>query len=155
MILPLTLEHTLRVALVMRAEDRREIFATRHRDDAAELARLAVALSRFGAIAATALDRPVAALGAIEAWPGVFQVWMFATDDWPKVALEATRWCCRVLRPAMLAAGGHRAECASLDGHRQAQRWLERLGFRREATMPAFGRHGETFHRYVMTRETT
>lgn len=110
------------------------------------------ARSRFGAVA-IARGLPTAALGACPVWPGVFSVWMFATNDWPLVAAPVTRWCHRVLKPSMLRAGGHRAECASIADHRTAHRWLERFGFKREAVMPGRGKRGETFVQFAWVRE--
>jgi hypothetical protein len=65
------------------------------------------------------------------------------------VALGATRWALRSLKPAMLAAGGHRAECRSIETHGTAHRWLESLGFVREAVLPDCGKNRETFYQYA------
>jgi hypothetical protein len=136
------------VARAMRHADRREIFALRSDDDADRVADEACLLSRFGAVARWN-GAPVAALGAAEVTPGVFEVWLFATDAWPRVAPAVLRWAVGVLKPAMLAAGGHRAQCLSLAERRDAHRMLERFGFVREATLFQRGRHRETFHLYA------
>ena len=36
-----------------------------------------------------------------------------------------------------------------MEGHTQAQDWLEVIGARRECTLSRFGREGEDFHVYV------
>ena len=134
------------VADRMRECDRREIFATRWNDDPAELAGTILALGEFGWVAGT--DLPIAAFGAIPAWNGVWQVWMFATDDWPQVSLGVTKFIKRVMIPALRDIGAHRAECRSIEGHVTAHRWLECLGAHKESEIPNFGRNGETFYLY-------
>lgn len=145
---PLEPDAVARVAAAMRACDRREVAAVRGALDPAAVAADACRWSRFGGVAWHG-DEPVAALGAVPTWPGVYAVWMFATDDWPRVAAGTTRWGLRVLKPALLAAGGHRAECRALIDHEAAQRWLRRLGFAREAVLPDCGRARETFVQFA------
>ncbi len=148
-ILPLDWRAVLHVALYIRACDRAEIDACMARYDAADLATRVVALSRFGAVAATDEGVPAAVVSAAEIHPGAYQVGMFATDRWPMVARGLTRWGLRVLKPAMLAAGGHRAECRSIANYHAAHRWLESLGFVREAALPDCGKARETFIQYA------
>lgn len=145
-VVPLSLAPLQQIARAMRAEDAREIYATRWDENPDAVARDSL-LSRFGGI--VALDgQPVAALGAIPATPGVFYVWMYATDAWPEVALTATKWALRSLKPALMA-NGHRAECRSIEGHHQAHAWLAMLGFRAECRLPDCGRHRETFIQFA------
>jgi hypothetical protein len=148
-ILPLAWHAVLHVALYIRACDRVEIEAGMARYDAADLASRVIAFSRFGGVAMTDDGTPAAVVSAAELYPGVYQVSMFATDDWPQVARGMTRWIRRTMIPAMLAAGGHRAECRSIAGHETAHRWLESLGFLREAVLPDCGRGRETFFQYA------
>lgn len=148
-ILPLDWRSVLHVALYIRESDRMEIDACMARYDAADLANRVTALSRFGAVAATDEGVPAAVVSAAEIHPGAYQVGMFATDDWPMVARGVTRWGLRVLKPAMLAAGGHRAECRSIADHHTAHRWLASLGFVREAALPDCGKRRETFYQYA------
>ena len=143
-LLPLTEAFVRPVAQRMRAEDRREVFATRFDDDIDSLVRELVAASRFGAVVAHE-GRPAAAMGAIEAWPGVWSAWMFATDAWPSVARATTRYARIALLSVLAEAGAHRCECKSIEGHTVAHRWLQHLGAHVEAVHPGFGRNRETF----------
>lgn len=52
----------------------------------------------------------------------------------------------------MWSNGAHRLECRSMDGHTEAQAWLECLGAHREGTLKAYGSGGEDFHCYVWRR---
>jgi hypothetical protein len=148
-LLPLTAEFVLPVARQMRESDRREIFATRQPDDRVMLAHQAVEFSRFGAVFGLDSGELVAALGAVQQWPGVWTVWMFATPLWPRLALGATRYVRRILIPQLLGAGAHRAECKTIAGHHAAQRWMELLGAHHEATHPDYGIGRETFFTYA------
>lgn len=138
---PRAVEH---VAYNLRASDRQELEATSWRLDSALLARTAERC-RFGFVAAGDDGTPIAAFGASEAWPGVYQVGMFATARWPEVALAASRHAKRALMPAVRDAGAHRAHAFSLSTHTEAHRWLEWLGASRETTLRGWGRGGEDF----------
>ena len=143
----------LYVADNMREWDKREVFATRWDDDASELCDAIISGGEFGWIAGQ--DLPVAAFGAIPTWQGNWQVWMFATDRWPEVALGVTRFIKKVMIPALEESGCHRAECRSMEGHDVAHRWLESLGAYKESELPHYGRNGETFYLYRWTRPIT
>lgn len=134
------------IARNMRAEDRREIMANRWGDDEAELVEQCLQGGAFAWV--VGLDEPIAAIGAYPLWPGVWSVWMFATDDFPRIGIRLTRWVRRVMIPALRDSGCHRAECHSIEGHRVAHRWLESLGARHEATLRCYGREGEDFRVY-------
>lgn len=138
----------------LRERDRREIFATRWDDDPASLVSGLLAGGEFGWVAGVD-GLPIAAFGAVPTWAGNWQVWMFATDDWPKVALGVTRFIRKVMIPTLEKVGCHRAECRSMEGHDVAHRWLKSLGAHKESELSHYGRDGETFHLYCWTRPVT
>jgi hypothetical protein len=144
-------DDVLRVAETMRAADRREVFATRWDEDAVRLAAEAVNYSSFAWVARYR-GEPAAAFGAFEESPHVFNVWMFATDRWRKVASTVTRHIEAVAIPALLAAGANRAHCKSIDGYATAHAWLRRLGAARESVQPGIGKNGEAFHVFAWYR---
>jgi hypothetical protein len=144
-IVPLNENLVARVALEMREADRREIFACRQSYDPLNVSYTVMKLARFGGVAISPSGRPAAVVAAIEKWPGVYEVAMFATDEWPSIAWSLSRFVVQKIKPAMLAAGGHRAECRSIEGHDSAHRWLDWLGFRCEAQLPDCGKGRETF----------
>lgn len=136
----------LHVASNMRAMDRREIYATRWNDDPKELAASCMnpVVKEFAKVAFWG-KVPVAAIGAAPIWPGVWSVWMFATDDFPKVSLSLHRYVVNTFAPT-LRRHCHRAECRSLAAHTEAHRWLTSLGAAQEATLLGFGKNREDFH---------
>lgn len=150
---PLTRDALLSVAAAMRAADRHEIFATRFDEDVAALVDDLLAGDPIGAVMAAEDGTPIAALGATEMWPGLWSLWMFATDRWPDVAHAATRFAKREIWPALLALGLRRGECRSAAQHEAAHRWLRHLGGVEESIHPAFGKGGETFIGFVIYGE--
>lgn len=140
------------VAYRMRVRDFEEITATSFTDSRSDLAdELSTGLvmgSRIITGFAWA-GRPTACFGAVEPWPGFWSVWMFATDDWTKVAKSATKHILRVTLPAFWAEGAHRVEARSMAGYDTAHNWMIRMGARREATLRAFGKNGEDFDVFV------
>lgn len=141
------------IGMAMRVADRCEIFATRFDADVASLVADLLDCDPIGAVIAAVDGTPVAALGGIEMWPGNWSVWMFATDRWPEVARETTRFVHRTLLPALLTLGLRRGECRSALDHAVAHRWLYSLGAEVEAIYPAFGKGGETFVGFVIYGE--
>lgn len=98
---------------------------------------------------------PVAVLGTIPYWPGMWEVFAFGTDKWDKVVISLTKRAFRFIVPAIYNAGGHRAQCWSEANHTDAQRWLTDLMFaQHEATAEAFGKHGQAYHLYTWDRAT-
>jgi len=143
----------VRVARAMRAADLAEVMALRPAGaDPATLVVDAVEADGAWAFCAKAAGRPVALLGAVEARPALWSVWMVATDAWPAVAPAVFRFARRTLIPGLLAAGANRAVCRSLAGHGAAHRWLERLGAVHECDMPDCGEGRATFRLYAWRR---
>ena len=115
---------------------------------------LAVLAAHANGIAKVALvgGVPVAAYGAELQKPLFYSVWMFATDQWPKVALTVTRDIKKRIIPELIDTGAVRADCWSMEGHHVAHRWLESLGAVREASVEDYGPTRKTFHCYSWTR---
>jgi hypothetical protein len=131
----------------MRKMDREEIYATRWSDDPKSLAADALTFTEMTWIAADD-NEPVAAGGAMPLHPGVWSMWMFATDKWMNVALGATRHAKRVLIPNLRNTGAHRLECKSNASHLVAHKWLEMLGAKKESEVKEYGRQRENFFLY-------
>jgi hypothetical protein len=127
----------------MREWDRREIFATQWDEDPDRFTKYVMATADFAWVAG--LDLPIAAIGAFPVWPGVWSVWMFATDNFRQIGKSLTKHAKKVMIPAILEGEFHRAHCYSMAGHTVAHRWLEALGACHEATLQGFGRGGEDF----------
>lgn len=137
------------VAHNMREWDRREIFATRSDDDPDALAAAALACGRISWVAGRG-EEPIAAFGCAPLWPGVWSMWLFATDDFHQIGIYVTRLVVKSIVPMMFDAGAHRLEARSMEGHTDAQRWLEVIGAQREGgPLRGYGRKGQDFHVYT------
>ena len=150
-LLPLTVDAVGHVLFNLRDADRRELAATQWRFDSQVMAEAAAAC-RLGFVACADDLTPVAAFGAHEAWPGVWQVGMFATPRWPEVALPATRAVLRLFHVKWQEVQAHRAHAFSIADHEEAHRWMLRLGARCEATLQGYGKGGEDFKLFVWRR---
>lgn len=145
--IPVNYSDALFVAANMREWDRKEIYATRWNDDPSDIATDCCYMGDFGWVACE--PEPIAVVGAGPMHPGVWGVHMFATDNFSKIAISLTKFVRRVIIPSLAATGAHRAECKSMEGHEDAQKWLEFLGAERESTLAEYGRNGEDFHIYT------
>jgi hypothetical protein len=149
---PLSWDDALYVARHMRDADRRELYALRWDDRPETIAAAVMASPENGWV--MALDGvPVAVVGALPMWPGVWSVYFFATPDLTKIQFSLTRHVKKVMMPALLEAGAHRVECHSLKGRDDTQAWLRALGARQqEGELVDYGRNRETFLIFYWTR---
>lgn len=137
----------------MRAKDREEIYATQWSDDGYAVANHILRVCDFGFVLHADDGEPVVCCGAVPMWPGVWSVWMFATDRFNEIALSTTKFAKRVFFPALEETGWHRLECRSLDSHAVAHAWLESLGAYKESETTRYGKLGERFFVYCWTKE--
>lgn len=148
-IAPLRLEPLVEITKNMREWDRRECFAMYWSDDPEELAAWIAGVNDFAFIAYGDDGEPVAAIGAVQIWPGMFQPWCFGTERFNGIALPLTKWVKRQFMPALARLGWRTAECFSMVGHDQSHRWLMLTGAERDRDVPSFGKNGEDFVRFV------
>ena len=140
-----------RVAGAMRERDVAEFLAVSRLEGKAEL--IEALADRYGgapdAICAFAGEEPVAIGAMVQARPNVATLAFFATDRFPEVALELTKFIRNRLFPQYRGDGVHRIECISMEGYDDAHRWIGLLGLEREAVMPKYGKGGETFIQFA------
>jgi hypothetical protein len=151
----ITLERVSHVTARMRQADKDEIYATRWDDDPERLAKTVVSFDPTGFVVLADDGEPVSVFGVYQMWPGVFSVFMFATDRWNEVSVGMTKFVMRDMIPSVMSGAFVRAECRSLSTHTQAHRWLEMLGAYKESEQLCFGKNGETFFTYVWTKQPT
>ena len=141
---PLDYESVLYVADNMRRKDRHEIAALREPFDTVALTRDCLRAGAFAWVGGRD-DRPIVVFGAWPMHPGVWSAWMFATDEFPRVALGLTKLARRVIIPSLAQSGCRRAQCLSIEGHTVAHEWLKSLGAVEESRMEGYGKSGEAF----------
>lgn len=136
----------------MRAKDAEEIFATQWSDDRDVLAQNVLQVCKFGYILHADDGTPVVCGGAVALWPGVWSVWMFATDRFDEIAIATHRFAKTIFFPALEDVGYVRLECRSIVSHTTAHRWLESLGGRCESAVSNYGKDGQDFLLYCWTK---
>lgn len=132
----------------LRSDDALEAYANYDHNDPAILTRNVV--EAWGDLTWIAVHNnlPVAIVGALEMWPGVWSAYLLATPDFPKVAFAVNKFILNMLMPLIRERKAHRCEARSMATHAWAHTWLKRLGARKEATLKAYGKNGEDFFIY-------
>lgn len=149
----LTLRDAIHVAQRMRADDLREVTATRWSDDPLEMAMEAARLPGIRYCAVHLQHGPVAIGGVALHTPGVGTAWMVGTRDLRTCGLEITRHGKRVMAALLNDGGGlHRIECLSADFHHDAHEWLNAMGFTKEGVRRNYGKNGEDFYMFAKLR---
>lgn len=99
-------------------------------------------------------DKVLAVAGFHSVAPGVWQDWMFSTEEcWaPENWYPMTRIVRRALT-AMLKVDAHRLQCVSLASRIHAHKWYSCLGLRLESTLQAYGANGENALMFVRLRD--
>jgi hypothetical protein len=147
-----THETVLHVARNMRAADKEEIYATRFEENPFLLTHDVMQFRSFSWVLWWN-EKPCAVGGAGELWPGTFTMFMFATDDFPRIGLMATRFAKRTVIPTLFRdCNARRLQAHSHQNHGVAHKWLETLGFQREAVCSGYGRDGADFYQYALRR---
>jgi hypothetical protein len=130
----------------LRDADEAEVRATIYQGSAEATAKLIAGIPGPKWEARTESDAEPAAVGGfVPIWPGMGSGWMWGTGRWDEVIIEVTRAMKRHILPTLDARGVHRIECRAMASNTASIRWLEMLGFRREAVIAQFGQGREDF----------
>lgn len=151
MIVPINQADVAEIAGKMRDIDRREITALAATNDPV----LATAhLSLIEHVGATVWrgGEPVCAVGAMILWPGLASMFMFGTERFNEVKIEATRYVKHELLPTLRLMGCHRLQCHSIAEHTEAHEWIRYIGADSEFIEPEYGKNREDFVLFVMSR---
>lgn len=142
-----------RVALAMRERDFDEMSALTAADTREDLAEfLATVYAGVNDVLCghDADGEPVCIGGLIQLRPNVASMLFFATDAFPSIGLQITRFVRNELIPRYMDAGVHRIEAASLADYSAVHRWLETLGLAPEGgLMFGYGKRGEAFQNFA------
>lgn len=139
------------VCFNLRDGDAREIFGLLEHDNPYRLAWESYSLitNKGRGTLAWHGGRP-AALGAFtEDHPGVWNVWMFGTEDFTEVLFPLTRWIRRTAREILDDVGGHRLQCDSRSDYVEAHKLIRALGGREEVVFERYGKDGADYTRFV------
>lgn len=148
-----TLEDVTYVAQRMRPHDRAERLALSHGDD---VVGAAVRFLDMPHLAVTVWKgTPISVIGVVFPHPGVASTIFFATDQFRHVALATTRFIRRKLFPILVSTGIHRLQVCSMvnPDDPQAHDWIRGFGAGQEAVLRQYGRNGEDFRLYTLSKE--
>lgn len=155
---PATAHDVASVALRMRDRDVAEMSAMSWADSREELA-ATLSATYGGRHDTSAIGRtvgvPIAICALAQHRPGVATLAMFATDDFPNIAIPLTRFIVKTLFPSVREAGAHRIECVTDARYTEMHRWLDLIGLRRRADLEAYGRNRERFIEYAWVEGET
>lgn len=100
-----------------------------------------------------AADHEPVAIGGIQfGTKGVGTLWMVATDRLHEHALECTKFGRKMVRTALAEGVAHRMQSFTLSKLDFCRRFVEVLGFKREATCRGMGANGEDIDIYALVR---
>lgn len=152
MITQATWNDALHVALNMRADDLAEVMATRWSDDPFEFAADCMRLPGSRLVVRDDAGIPVCLGGAATWLPGVAQMWLVGTDDIGKQGVEVAHACQKVIEALFESGTVHRVQAFSAATHTRAHRWMESIGMHEESRMPKYGKNGEEFIIFAVTK---
>ena len=136
----------------LRQQDREELMATNPLDDLITYGQMLydhVHDSEYSFVV-TRNNVPVTCFGMINPYPGVWNVWLLSTDEFDKISTALTKKIKRDIIPVWLQLG-HRFQCVSHENNTLSHKWLEFLGFEREAVLKKYGRDQKDFIMFSIT----
>lgn len=152
MITQATWPDVIYVANRMRAEDFDEVMATRWDEDPYSFAAECMKAPGIRLVARTADGVPVA-IGGVAQWqPGVGQAWLVGTADVGLLGAEIAKSCRKSIAALFESGTIHRIQAFSSATHLQAHRWLKAIGLREESRLPLYGKNGEEFIIFAVTK---
>ncbi len=95
---------------------------------------------------------PCAVIGAYPCPGDAWSLYGLGTTDYGREMLQVTRFCRRVLTPAVWATGARRMESIVPAAHTVTRAWLRMLGGTEAETLRAIGRGGEDAVRIIWER---
>lgn len=151
MLLPVDVTAIEYLAFNMREQDRVEVFGMRPYDNPIRLAWDAnqMILNTGRGTIAWAKGKPAGLAAFTSNWPGVWDAWMFGTDEFKHVAVELIRWLRRTGNDILSVCEGHRLQCDCRVGHDEAHKMILSLGAVPEVTLRKYGKDGADYIRYV------
>lgn len=150
-VVPANLRDLSYVAAHMRAADRAEVECQIDEWSAANVAALSL---RDFAYVVDLNGNPEAAFGCGQVRRGYWIAWSWGTERLIKCLPTMIDYITGTLQPAVYASGALRVEARALKSHKQARRFLERIGGTFRCELPAYGKNGEPFVMYDWTRDS-
>ena len=152
MLTDITLPDIEYICLHLRESDKREILNMRPHDSPLQLAwESCSAIRNLGrGRIAWYKGRPAGLFAFTESWPGLWEVWMFGTDEFKNVAIDLMRYCRKEANDILTTSNGRRLQCDCAMDHAEAHKLIKAMGAIAEGPpMQAYGKDGSAYQRYV------
>jgi len=95
-------------------------------------------------------QKPAAFAAFTERHPGVWDVYMFGTDDFRSAAMPLLKWFRSEANDILSVCAGHRLQCDSRCGYDEAHKLIRAMGGIQEGTpMRKYGKDGADYQRFV------
>ena len=144
------------IAVNMRERDYDECSAlsfTDNRHDLAEEIARYWSRSETTIVCGTKEHGGIAAFTYIPQRKGVWNLGLFATDQFYKIHLSLTKLIIKSIIPTLDNAGAHRVEAQSIAGYETVHNWLKFLGLEEESVLRGYGCNGEDFINFSYVRQ--
>lgn len=136
----------------MRERDQEEIYNLRWDDNPFMILNDVMAQKNFAWIAWLD-EKPAVVIGGAPVRPGVWSMFCFGTDEFPRLALGLTRFASKNIVPTLFGElGAHRLQCDSHEKHVTAHKWLKMFGAEIEAVKAGYGRDGSNYFSFVIPK---
>jgi hypothetical protein len=90
--------------------------------------------------------------GVVQTWQGVAVAWLLTACEIEQHKIFFHKTIIAMLGKAIKELSLHRIDVTVLAEHTTSQKWLERLGFKREGLMQGFDSQGNDYYRYALIK---
>ena len=135
----------------MRERDAAEIYGMRPHDNPLQLAYEANHMIRNmgrGKIS-WHQGKPAGVAAFTESWPGMWEAWMFGTDDFKKSLFPLMRWVRSEANEILTVCKGNRLQCDSRADYEDSHDLIRSLGGKEETVLRRYGKDGSDYKRFV------
>lgn len=141
------------IAAHMRDIDREELHCQLHDPKPSIIAHTQLSLSPRFAYQALIRGEPVMVYGMAEFQPGLGHLWAYGTRHMYGALKKVTEHINRDIHEEVFKDSSiHRVECRSISTHLSAHRWIETIGLKFITDLPCYGKNGEDFKLFALTR---
>ena len=142
------------VCLNMREGDKQEIFSLRPHDSwyALSYECYHTILNNGRGVVSWVGGEPVGLGAFTEHHPGVWEVWMFGTDQFVSGLKPLMRWIRDEANDILTTQKAHRLHCDSRSGYEEAHKLIRAMGGVQESVMRGYGKDGSDYIRFVWIR---
>lgn len=93
----------------------------------------------------------IAVVGGTLLWPGVMELWSVTSNKISRHPISYTRTVRTLIQSFQKSLSIRRFQSVIRFGHPELIRWIEALGFEREALMKRYGPEGADYYMYART----